>query len=98
MSCIFCHSLESSHSEEPATSVVDSMEESSTACWDSDSDVSVSDTDSVCVPTPELWGVKNAKTYLLSLCSPLCIMWLVLHYVWTHYVVLCTLCSATHIM
>ena len=39
MSCIFCHSLDSSHSEEPATSVVDSMEESSDECWDSDSDV-----------------------------------------------------------
>ena len=29
------------------------MEESSDECWDSKSDVSVSDTDSVCVPTPE---------------------------------------------
>ena len=53
MSCIFCHSLDSSHSEEPAASGVDSMEESSDECWDSESDVSVSDTDSVCVPTLE---------------------------------------------
>ena len=53
MSCIFCHSLDSSQSEEPAASVVDSVEESSDECWDSDSDVSVSDTDSVCVLTPE---------------------------------------------
>ena len=52
-SCIFCHSLDSSQSEEPAANVVDSMEESSDKCWDSDSDVSVSDTDSVYVPTPE---------------------------------------------
>ena len=44
MSCMFCHSLDSSHYEEPAASGVDSMEESSDECWDSDSDVSVSDT------------------------------------------------------
>ena len=52
VSCMFWHSLDSSHSEEPAASVVDSMEESSDECWDSDSDVSVSDTDSVDIPTP----------------------------------------------
>ena len=53
MSCISCHSLDSSHSVEPAASGVDSMEESSDECWDSESAVSVSDTDSDDVPTPE---------------------------------------------
>ena len=65
MSCIFCHSLDSSHSEEPAASVVDSMEESSDKCWDSNSDVSVSDTDSVYVPTPERpVSIKVSRTDL----------------------------------
>ena len=62
MSCIFCHSLDSSHSEEPAASGVDSMEESSDECWDSDSDVSVSDTDSDYVPTPV--AIKVSRTDL----------------------------------
>ena len=43
VSCIFCHY------EEPAASVVDSMEESSDECWDSNYDVS----DTVTFPTPE---------------------------------------------
>ena len=62
MSCIFCHSLDASHSEEPATSGVDSMEESSDEC---NSDVSVSDTDSVYVPTPERpVAIKVSRTDL----------------------------------
>ena len=36
---------DSSHSQKPAGSVVDSMEEPSDECWDSNSEVSVSDTD-----------------------------------------------------
>ena len=65
MSCIFFHSLDSSQSEEPAASVVDSMEESSDECWDSASDVSVSDTDSVYVPTPERpVAIKVSRTDL----------------------------------
>ena len=65
MSCISCHSLDSSHSEEPAASGVDSMEESSDECWDSESDVSVSDTDSDDVPTPERpVAIKVSRTDL----------------------------------
>ena len=65
MSCLSCHSLDSSHSEEPAASVVDSMEESSDECWDSESDVSVSDTDSDYVPTPERpVAIKVSRTDL----------------------------------
>ena len=71
-SCIFCHSLDSSHSEEPAASVVDSMEESSDECWDSNSDVSVSGTDSVCVPTPERPVIcfTRGVRCLQHVCSP----------------------------
>ena len=48
--------------EEPATSGVDSMEESSDEC---NSDVSVSDTDSVYVPTPERpVAIKVSRTDL----------------------------------
>ena len=65
MSCIFCDSLDSSHSDEPAASVVNSMEESSDECWDSESDVSVSDTDSDYVPTPERpVAIKVSRTDL----------------------------------
>ena len=65
MSCISCHSLDSSHSVEPAASGVDSMEESSDECWDSKSDVSVSDTDSDDVPTPERpVAIKVSRTDL----------------------------------
>ena len=65
MSCISCHSLDSSHSVEPAASGVDSMEESSDECWDSESDVSVSDTDSDYVPTPERpVAIKVSRTDL----------------------------------
>ena len=46
VSCIFCHSLDSFHSEEPAASVADSMEESVGTAM-------LSDTDSVYIPTPE---------------------------------------------
>ena len=63
MSCISCHSLDSSHSVEPAASGVDSMEESSDECWDSKSDVS--DTDSDDVPTPERpVAIKVSRTDL----------------------------------
>ena len=62
------HSLANKHqciyitSEEPATSGVDSMEESSDEC---NSDVSVSDTDSVYVPTPERpVAIKVSRTDL----------------------------------
>ena len=41
------------------------MEKSSDECWDSNSDVSVSDTDSVYVPTPERpVAIKVSRTDL----------------------------------
>ena len=51
---MFFYSLDASHSEEQTASGVDSVNDESTdECWDSESAVSGSDTDSEYVPTPE---------------------------------------------
>ena len=51
---MFFYSLDASHSEEQSASGVDSVNDESTdECWDSESAVSGSDTDSEYVPTPE---------------------------------------------
>ena len=51
---MFFYSLDVSHSEEQTASGVDSVNDESTdECWDSESAVSGSDTDSEYVPTPE---------------------------------------------